>query len=313
MDNEVKGEGNSYTTEFRQLDPRLGRWLSLDPMMAKLPWQSPYCSMDNNPIWKNDRKGDITDKEEKKLKKEQKGIDKQQDKLSKKEAKWAKDFAKDNNGSVQQTTDANGRNRYSVNTSKDESDGSVSITRNSSPYSSSISSNNDRLSQIKNSVEGFHYNEGDFMGIAMSIGYDAYIGGGISGSTDMVMVGGETCIGGTFGGGIGFGGGLGVDVQFIYCTQAGRYRAKEIQDGDGWEFAASIGPLSYSRSGDREDTQFHWNGAHTTAGSFDASGMMKKENWQSIYKAFTLKSIGALKGKVAIKYEWNQSNVWGNW
>ena len=25
MDDEVKGEGNSYTTEFRQLDPRLRR------------------------------------------------------------------------------------------------------------------------------------------------------------------------------------------------------------------------------------------------------------------------------------------------
>jgi RHS repeat-associated protein len=49
-DNEFKGEGNSYTTEFRQLDTRLGRWLSVDPMYAKFPWQSPYVSFDNNPI-----------------------------------------------------------------------------------------------------------------------------------------------------------------------------------------------------------------------------------------------------------------------
>jgi len=35
-DDEVKGSGNSYTTEFRQYDPRLGRWMSLDPLMAKL-------------------------------------------------------------------------------------------------------------------------------------------------------------------------------------------------------------------------------------------------------------------------------------
>jgi RHS repeat-associated protein len=47
-DNEFKGEGNSYTTEFRQLDPRLGRWLSVDPVIQ--PWQSSYCSMDNIPI-----------------------------------------------------------------------------------------------------------------------------------------------------------------------------------------------------------------------------------------------------------------------
>ena len=49
-DNEVSGTGNSYTTEFRQYDPRLGYWKSLDPLMAKFPWQSPYCAMNNNPI-----------------------------------------------------------------------------------------------------------------------------------------------------------------------------------------------------------------------------------------------------------------------
>jgi RHS repeat-associated protein len=57
-DDEVKGSGNSYTTEFRQLDPRLGRWLTIDPKATSMPWQSPYCSMDNNPIWFNDQLGD---------------------------------------------------------------------------------------------------------------------------------------------------------------------------------------------------------------------------------------------------------------
>jgi len=59
--NEVKGEGNSYTTHFRQLDPRLGRWLTIDPKASSLPWQSPYCSMDNNPVLLNDVLGDTTD------------------------------------------------------------------------------------------------------------------------------------------------------------------------------------------------------------------------------------------------------------
>ena len=49
-DNEFKGNGNSYTTEFRQLDPRLGRWLSVDPLFAKFPWQSSYCAFNNCPI-----------------------------------------------------------------------------------------------------------------------------------------------------------------------------------------------------------------------------------------------------------------------
>jgi RHS repeat-associated protein len=50
-DDEVKGEGNSYTTEFRQYDPRLGRWLSLDPLMMEFPWMSPYVAFDNNPVY----------------------------------------------------------------------------------------------------------------------------------------------------------------------------------------------------------------------------------------------------------------------
>jgi RHS repeat-associated protein len=56
-DDEVKGEGNSYTTEFRQYDPRIGRWLSLDPLMSKFPWQSPYTAYDNNPIYYTDPQG----------------------------------------------------------------------------------------------------------------------------------------------------------------------------------------------------------------------------------------------------------------
>ncbi len=55
---ELKGEGNSYTTFFRQLDPRLGRWLSLDPKASS--WESPYASMGNNPVIIIDIMGDTT-------------------------------------------------------------------------------------------------------------------------------------------------------------------------------------------------------------------------------------------------------------
>ena len=55
-DDEVSGGGNSYTTHYRQNDPRLGRWLSTDPKHHYS--QTPYCSMDNNPISFNDILGD---------------------------------------------------------------------------------------------------------------------------------------------------------------------------------------------------------------------------------------------------------------
>ena len=59
---DVKGEGNSYTTQFRQYDPRLGRWKSLDPLASKYPNTSPYTSMNNNPIFIVDKNGaEVTD------------------------------------------------------------------------------------------------------------------------------------------------------------------------------------------------------------------------------------------------------------
>jgi RHS repeat-associated protein len=58
QDNEIKGDGNSYTTEFRQYDPRLGRWLSLDPLVDDFPDMSPYCAFDNNPIYYQDALGE---------------------------------------------------------------------------------------------------------------------------------------------------------------------------------------------------------------------------------------------------------------
>jgi RHS repeat-associated protein len=58
-DNEFKGNGNSYTTEFRQLDPRLGRWLSVDPKSDHQNQidRSSYTSNWENPIIYNDQDG----------------------------------------------------------------------------------------------------------------------------------------------------------------------------------------------------------------------------------------------------------------
>jgi RHS repeat-associated protein len=49
-DDEIKGEGNSVNYTFRIHDPRLGRWLSKDPLEVKYPELSPYNFVANTPL-----------------------------------------------------------------------------------------------------------------------------------------------------------------------------------------------------------------------------------------------------------------------
>jgi hypothetical protein len=55
-DNEVAGDGNSYTAEFWQYDARLGRRWNIDPVIK--PWQSGYSCFSGNSILRVDPKGD---------------------------------------------------------------------------------------------------------------------------------------------------------------------------------------------------------------------------------------------------------------
>ena len=49
-DNEVKGEGNQQDYGFRIYDPRLGRFLSVDPLTKSYPMLTPYQFGSNRPI-----------------------------------------------------------------------------------------------------------------------------------------------------------------------------------------------------------------------------------------------------------------------
>jgi RHS repeat-associated protein len=49
-DNEVKGEGNQQDYALRIYDPRLGRFLSVDPLTKEYPWNSTYAFAENDVI-----------------------------------------------------------------------------------------------------------------------------------------------------------------------------------------------------------------------------------------------------------------------
>ncbi len=49
-DDEVKGSGNSLVFEYRIHDPRLGRFLSVDPLSSSYPWNSTYAFAENRVI-----------------------------------------------------------------------------------------------------------------------------------------------------------------------------------------------------------------------------------------------------------------------
>ncbi|MFB3389849.1 RHS repeat-associated core domain-containing protein [Flavobacterium sp. LAR06] len=49
-DDEIKGEGNSLNYTFRMYDPRIGKFLSLDPLSPQYPHNSPYAFAENRVI-----------------------------------------------------------------------------------------------------------------------------------------------------------------------------------------------------------------------------------------------------------------------
>jgi len=73
-DSELSGNGNSYTTMFRQYDPRLGRWKSVDPMANIAPGWTPYRIAFDNPMLFTDPSGLFEKRKEARRYKKSKGI-----------------------------------------------------------------------------------------------------------------------------------------------------------------------------------------------------------------------------------------------
>jgi RHS repeat-associated protein len=59
LDNEVSGNGNQYDFGSRIYDPRLGRFLSIDPFATQIPFSTPYSFAGNKPIWAIDADGEV--------------------------------------------------------------------------------------------------------------------------------------------------------------------------------------------------------------------------------------------------------------
>lgn len=49
-DDKVKGKGNSVNYKYRMHDPRVGRFLSIDPIFMSFPWNSTYAFSENRVI-----------------------------------------------------------------------------------------------------------------------------------------------------------------------------------------------------------------------------------------------------------------------
>lgn len=57
LDNEISGNGNMYDYGFRIYNPRLAKFLSVDPLTMSYPWYTPYQFAGNKPIWASDIDG----------------------------------------------------------------------------------------------------------------------------------------------------------------------------------------------------------------------------------------------------------------
>jgi len=56
-DSELSGSGNQYDYGFRIYNPRIGRFLSVDPLYKSYPWYTPYQFAGNRPVWAIDLDG----------------------------------------------------------------------------------------------------------------------------------------------------------------------------------------------------------------------------------------------------------------
>lgn len=106
-DNEVKGEGNQQDYGMRIYDPRIGRFLSVDPLVKSYPWFTPYQFAGNMPIWAIDIDGLEGDKKPNKTEVKLDKVDKEILELIKDMEKTDPETAKNIKALINETAQSN--------------------------------------------------------------------------------------------------------------------------------------------------------------------------------------------------------------
>ena len=312
-DNELKGAGNSYTTYFRQLDPRIGRWLTVDPKTSQIPWQSVYTSMDNNPVSLVDPMGDKTGGEKgEKLEEKEKKLEKRAQKLEKREKKLAEKFAKKVNGIVNAHENEYGYKRYQVGYTNDSGESSFRAFKSTASRWKGLGM---EIAANQDALYGKYYLAGEAIGIQLSFSSEFFVCGGASYSLDVTMVGDTKVLGYTIGGGIGIGTGIGFDYKIIHTEKSGRYTAEDVQKGAGFSFNASLAFINYTRSGNnRGHHEFQWTGKDFTLNGGSISELLPAKalsptNYNQAIRLL-FKGFRYSKVKAGASYQWTTGGTY---
>ncbi len=282
-DDEIYGAGNMTTAKYWQYDSRLGRRWNRDPITY--PWQSPYATNNNNPLYFYDPLGLYGKKK----------------KAERKQQKMAKKMGEDHIGEVfnrNEGTDkkedwgfhvfGEGKDKY-TRTSQNEEGVTATAYR---PDASIFSNKGFKSAKSKFGL----YNP---MAISASASFVFAGGGSYTVGWAQDKFGNSTGFQ-TVGGGVGLELGLGLNAGKIEGANGNTFTI-DMLDGDGFQYSGGVGPLSIAKSGDITKAKlFNKNGVKYNIIDGGFSNDLK-----------ALKLLKLSKLKLGGSYQWNKTYLFG--
>ena len=290
-DDEVSGKGNSYTAEFWEYSPRIGRRWNRDPITY--PWQSPYVINNNNPIyfldsyglWGSKKKAER--KRDKFIKKHgEEGVGKviNRNKRNGKKADWGFSIIKDNEIDVEVEEKENRRFEDGVKGPYD-----VTVSAKMPDY---VYSNKD----YKKAKSKY----GLYTPMIISLDLNIIFGGGASFEIGWAQdkFGGRTGIF-TVGGGVGLDLGVGLNAGVIEETGDKIFTVDQLK-GKGMQYGGGVGPITVTKAGDVKNNHktIEFEGANFNIVTGGAGNDLKMLN---------LLNLG--KMRVGGSYQWNKTST----